>query len=183
MSRIGKLPVKIDAGVTITVDDSNVVTVKGPKGTLSQQMHPDMQIEQDNGVLTVKRPSDDKAHRALHGLTRSLIHNMVVGVTTGFEKKLEIVGTGYRAQLQGKNLVLNMGFSHPVEFQPPEGITFDVPSATSITVSGIDKEVVGQIAAEIRSFREPEPYKGKGIKYAGEHIRRKEGKAGAKGKK
>ena len=116
MSRIGKLPVKIDAGVTITVDDSNVVTVKGPKGTLSQQMHPDMQIEQDNGVLTVKRPSDDKAHRALHGLTRSLIHNMVVGVTAGFEKKLEIVGTGYRAQLQGKNLVLNMGYSHPVEF-------------------------------------------------------------------
>ena len=130
MSRIGKLPVKIDAGVTITVDDSNVVTVKGPKGTLSQQMHPDMQIEQDNGVLTVKRPSDDKAHRALHGLTRSLIHNMVVGVTAGFEKKLEIVGTGYRAQLQGKNLVLNMGFSHPVEFQPPEGITFEVPAPT-----------------------------------------------------
>ena len=160
MSRIGKLPVKIDAGVTITVDDSNVVTVKGPKGTLSQQMHPDMQIEQDNGVLTVKRPSDDKAHRALHGLTRSLIHNMVVGVTTGFEKKLEIVGTGYRAQLQGKNLVLNMGYSHPVEFQPIEGITFEVPTPNKISVKGIDK--------------------GKGIRYEGETVLRKEGKAGKK---
>ena len=178
MSRIGKLPVKIDAGVTITVDDSNVVTVKGPKGTLSQQMHPDMQIEQDNGVLTVKRPSDDKAHRALHGLTRSLIHNMVVGVTAGFEKKLEIVGTGYRAQLQGKNLVLNMGYSHPVEFQPIEGITFEVPDNTTIIVKGIDKQAVGQVAAVIRSKRPPEPYLGKGIKYSGEYIRRKAGKTG-----
>ena len=178
MSRIGKLPVKIDAGVTITVDDSNVVTVKGPKGTLSQQMHPDMQIEQDNGVLTVKRPSDDKAHRALHGLTRSLIHNMVVGVTNGFEKKLEIVGTGYRAQLQGKNLVLNMGYSHPVEFQPIEGITFEVPTPNKISVKGIDKQVVGQIAANIREVRPPEPYKGKGIRYEGEFVRRKEGQTG-----
>ena len=178
MSRIGKLPVKIDAGVTITVDDSNVVTVKGPKGTLSQQMHPDMQIEQDNGVLTVKRPSDDKAHRALHGLTRSLIHNMVVGVTAGFEKKLEIVGTGYRAQLQGKNLVLNMGYSHPVEFQPIEGITFEVPTPNKISVKGIDKQAVGQAAANIRKLRAPEPYKGKGIKYEDEHILRKAGKAG-----
>ena len=180
MSRIGKLPVKIDAGVTITVDDSNVVTVKGPKGTLSQQMHPDMQIEQDNGVLTVKRPSDDKAHRALHGLTRSLIHNMVVGVTTGFEKKLEIVGTGYRAQLQGKNLVLNMGYSHPVEVRPPEGISFEVPAPNKISVKGIDKQVVGQIAANIREVRSPEPYKGKGIRYEGETVLRKEGKAGKK---
>ena len=180
MSRIGKLPVKIDAGVTITVDDSNVVTVKGPKGTLSQQMHPDMQIEQDNGVLTVKRPSDDKAHRALHGLTRSLIHNMVVGVTTGFEKKLEIVGTGYRAQLQGKNLVLNMGYSHPVEVKPPEGISFEVPAPNKISVKGIDKQVVGQIAANIREVRSPEPYKGKGIRYEGEVVLRKEGKAGKK---
>ena len=180
MSRIGKLPVKIDTGVTITVDDSNVVTVKGPKGTLSQQMHPDMQIEQDNGVLTVKRPSDDKAHRALHGLTRSLIHNMVVGVTAGFEKKLEIVGTGYRAQLQGKNLVLNMGYSHPVEFQPIEGITFEVPTPNKISVKGIDKQVVGQIAANIREVRPPEPYKGKGIRYEGENVLRKEGKAGKK---
>ena len=180
MSRIGKLPVKIDAGVTITVDDSNVVTVKGPKGTLSQQMHPDMQIEQDNGVLTVKRPSDDKAHRALHGLTRSHIHNMVVGVTAGFEKKLEIVGTGYRAQLQGKNLVLNMGYSHPVEFQPIEGITFEVPTPNKISVKGIDKQVVGQIAANIREVRPPEPYKGKGIRYEGETVLRKEGKVGKK---
>ena len=180
MSRIGKLPVKIEAGVTITVDDSNVVTVKGPKGTLSQQMHPDMQIEQDNGVLTVKRPSDDKAHRALHGLTRSLIHNMVVGVTAGFEKKLEIVGTGYRAQLQGKNLVLNMGYSHPVEFQPIEGITFEVPTPNKISVKGIDKQVVGQIDANIREVRPPEPYKGKGIRYEGETVLRKEGKAGKK---
>ena len=176
MSRIGKLPVKIDAGVTITVDDSNVVTVKGPKGTLSQQMHPDMQIEQDNGVLTVKRPSDDKAHRALHGL----IHNMVVGVTAGFEKKLEIVGTGYRAQLQGKNLVLNMGYSHPVEFQPIEGITFEVPAPNKISVKGIDKQVVGQVAANVREVRPPEPYKGKGIRYEGETVLRKEGKAGKK---
>ena len=167
MSRIGKLPVKIDAGVTITVDDSNVVTVKGPKGTLSQQMHPDMQIEQDNGVLTVKRPSDDKAHRALHGLTRSLIHNMVVGVTAGFEKKLEIVGTGYRAQL-------------PVEFQPPEGITFEVPTPNKISVKGIDKQAVGQVAANVREVRPPEPYKGKGIRYEGETVLRKEGKAGKK---
>ena len=180
MSRIGKLPVKIDAGVTITVDDSNVVTVKGPKGTLSQQMHPDMQIEQDNGVLTVKRPSDDKAHRALHGLTRSLIHNMVVGVTAGFEKKLEIVGTGYRAQLQGKNLVLNMGYSHPVEFQPIEGITFEVPAPNKISVKGIDKQVVGQVAANVREVRPTEPYKGKGIRYEGETVLRKEGKAGKK---
>lgn len=180
MSRIGKLPVKIEAGVTITVDDSNVVTVKGPKGTLSQQMHPDMKIEQDNGVLTVKRPSDDKAHRALHGLTRSLIHNMVVGVTKGFEKKLEIVGTGYRAQLQGKNLVLNMGFSHPVEFQPIDGITFEVPAPNKISVKGIDKQVVGQIAANVREVRPPEPYKGKGIRYEGEVVLRKEGKAGKK---
>ena len=180
MSRIGKLPVKIDAGVTITVDDSNVVTVKGPKGTLSQQMHPDMQIEQDNGVLTVKRPSDDKAHRALHGLTRSLIHNRVVGVTAGFEKKLEIVGTGYRAQLQGKNLVLNMGYSHPVEFQPIEGITFEVPAPNKISVKGIDKQAVGQVAANVREVRPPEPYKGKGIRYEGEVVLRKEGKAGKK---
>ena len=156
------------------------MTVKGPKGTLSQQMHPDMQIEQDNGVLTVKRPSDDKAHRALHGLTRSLIHNMVVGVTAGFEKKLEIVGTGYRAQLQGKNLVLNMGFSHPVEFQPPQGITFEVPAPNKISVKGIDKQAVGQVAANVREVRPPEPYKGKGIRYEGEVVLRKEGKAGKK---
>ena len=178
MSRIGKLPVHIDAGVTITVDDNNVVTVKGPKGTLSQQMHPHMLIEQDNGVLTVKRPDDAKENRALHGLTRSLIHNMVVGVTEGFAKNLEIEGVGYRAQLQGSKLVLNMGYSHPVEFDAPEGITFEVPAPNRIVVKGASKQQVGQMAADIRAVREPEPYKGKGIRYAGEHVRRKEGKTG-----
>ena len=178
MSRIGKLPVHIDAGVTITVDDNNVVTVKGPKGTLSQQMHPHMLIEQDNGVLTVKRPDDAKENRALHGLTRSLIHNMVVGVTEGFAKNLEIEGVGYRAQLQGSKLVLNMGYSHPVEFDAPEGITFEVPAPNRIVVKGASKQQVGQMAADIRAVREPEPYKGKGIRYAGEYVRRKEGKTG-----
>lgn len=178
MSRIGKLPVQIPAGVTITVDDGNVVTVKGPKGTLSQTLSPEMIIEQDNGVLTVKRPSDDKRHRALHGLTRTLINNMVVGTTAGFEKKLEIVGTGYRAQLDGKKLVLNLGYSHPVEFGEIEGITYEVPAPTKITVKGIDKQQVGQLAADIRATRGPEPYKGKGIRYEGEVVRRKEGKTG-----
>ena len=183
MSRIGRAPIEIPAGVTVTVGEDNLVKVKGPKGELSRQISPEMKVTIDGGVLTVERPSDDKNHRSLHGLSRTLINNMVVGVTEGYQKNLEIAGVGYRAQKQGNNLNLSLGFSHPVVVEPPEGITFDVPSATSITVSGIDKEVVGQIAAEIRSFREPEPYKGKGIKYAGEHIRRKEGKAGAKGKK
>ena len=181
MSRIGKLPVHIDAGVTITVDDNNVVTVKGPKGTLSQQMHPHMLIEQDNGVLTVKRPDDAKENRALHGLTRSLIHNMVVGVTKGFEKHLEIVGTGYRAQLQGTTLVLNLGYSHQVVVPEIPGITIEVPAPNKVIVKGADKQAVGQFAAEIREKRPPEPYKGKGIKYVDEVIIRKEGKAG-KGK-
>lgn len=180
MSRIGKLPVHIDAGVTITVDDNNVVTVKGPKGTLSQQMHPHMLIEQDNGVLTVKRPDDAKENRALHGLTRSLIHNMVVGVTKGFEKHLEIVGTGYRAQLQGTTLVLNLGYSHPIEFKATSDVSYEVPAPTKIIVKGIDKQVVGQVAANIRETRKPEPYKGKGVRYEGEVVRRKEGKAGKK---
>ena len=183
MSRIGRAPIEIPAGVTVTVSEDNLVKVKGPKGELSRQISQEMKITVDGNILTVERPSDDKTHRSLHGLSRTLINNMVVGVTEGYQKNLEIAGVGYRAQKQGKNLNLSLGFSHPVVVEPPEGITFDVPSATSITVSGIDKEVVGQIAAEIRSFREPEPYKGKGIKYAGEHIRRKEGKAGAKGKK
>ena len=183
MSRIGRAPIEIPAGVTVTVGEDNLVKVKGPKGELSRQISPEMKVTIDNGVLTVERPSDDKTHRSLHGLSRTLINNMVVGVTEGYQKNLEIAGVGYRAQKQGKNLNLSLGFSHPVVVEPPEGITFDVPTATSITVSGIDKEVVGQIAAEIRSFREPEPYKGKGIKYAGEHIRRKQGKACAKGKK
>ena len=178
MSRIGKLPISVPGGVTITVDDGNTVTVKGPKGTLTEKISPDMMIEQDNGVLHVKRPSDDKQHRALHGLTRSLIHNMVVGVTEGFAKNLEIEGVGYRAQLQGSKLVLNMGYSHPVEFEAPEGISFEVPAPNRITVKGISKQQVGQMAADIRAVREPEPYKGKGIRYAGEYGRRKEGKTG-----
>ena len=178
MSRIGKLPISVPGGVTITVDDGNTVTVKGPKGTLTEKISPDMMIEQDNGVLHVKRPSDDKQHRALHGLTRSLIHNMVVGVTEGFAKNLEIEGVGYRAQLQGSKLVLNMGYSHPVEFEAPEGISFEVPAPNRITVKGISKQQVGQRAADIRAVREPEPYKGKGIRYAGEYVRRKEGKTG-----
>ena len=178
MSRIGKLPISVPGGVTITVDDGNTVTVKGPKGTLTEKISPDMMIEQDNGVLHVKRPSDDKQHRALHGLTRSLIHNMVVGVTEGFAKNLEIEGVGYRAQLQGSKLVLNMGYSHPVEFEAPEGISFEVPAPNRITVKGISKQQVGQMAADIRAVREPEPYKGEGIRYAGEYVRRKEGKTG-----
>lgn len=182
MSRIGRAPIEIPAGVEVTCN-GNVVTVKGPKGTLSHNVHPDMTVTVEGNTIHVTRPSDDKMHRSLHGLTRTLIHNMVVGVTEGFSKNLEINGVGYRAQKQGKNLNLSLGFSHPVIVEPPQGVEFDVPSANAITVKGIDKEVVGQIAAEIRGFREPEPYKGKGIKYAGEHIRRKEGKAGAKGKK
>ena len=183
MSRIGRAPITVPAGVTVTVAEDNTVKVKGPKGELSRQIHRDMKINVEGGVITVTRPSDDKEHRSLHGLSRSLINNMVVGVTDGFSKNLEINGVGYRAQKQGKNLNLSLGFSHPVVVEPPAGISFEVPSANAITVNGIDKEQVGQIAAEIRAFRKPEPYKGKGIKYAGEHIRRKEGKAGAKGKK
>ena len=183
MSRIGNAPIEIPAGVTVTLGEENLVTVKGPKGELSRHIHPDMKVTVEGNVVHVTRPSDDKTHRSLHGLSRTLIHNMVVGVTEGFHKDLEINGVGYRATKQGKNLNLSLGFSHPVIVEPPKGIEFDVPSATNITVKGIDKELVGQIAAEIRGFREPEPYKGKGIKYAGEHIRRKEGKAGAKGKK
>ena len=178
MSRIGKLPVSIPGGVTITVGDENEVTVKGPKGTLTQKFSPEMKVEVEDGVAHVKRPSDDKEHRALHGLTRALLHNMVVGTTEGFTKNLEIVGVGYRAQLDGKKLVLNVGYSHPVEFDPPEGISFECPAPTKIAVKGIDKQKVGQIAADIRAVRSPEPYKGKGIRYENEHVRRKEGKTG-----
>ena len=183
MSRIGRAPIAIPAGVTVKVGDDNTVQVKGPKGELSRKIRPEMKITVEGNVLTVTRPSDIKEHRSLHGLSRTLINNMVVGVTTGFTKNLEINGVGYRAAKQGKNLNLSLGFSHPVVVEPPTGVEFDVPSATSIVVKGIDKEVVGAVAAKIRGYREPEPYKGKGIKYAGEHIRRKEGKAGAKGKK
>ncbi|MBE5784516.1 MAG: 50S ribosomal protein L6 [Clostridiales bacterium] len=178
MSRIGKLPITIPGGVTITVGDENTVTVKGPKGTLSEKISPAMELSEENGVLTVKRPSDQKEHRALHGLTRSLINNMVVGVTTGFSKTLEINGVGYRAQLQGTKLVLNLGYSHPVEVDPPEGVSFEVPGPNKIIVKGISKQVVGQVAADIRKWREPEPYKGKGIKYDYETVRRKVGKTG-----
>jgi len=178
MSRIGKLPITIPGGVTITVADDNTVTVKGAKGTLTSKMPAEMKITQEDGVLHVARPSDAKEHRALHGLTRSLLNNMVVGVTNGFTKTLEIVGVGYRAQMQGTTLVLNLGYSHPVEFAAPEGITFAAPTPNKVTVSGIDKQQVGQIAADIRAKRSPEPYKGKGIRYEGEVVRRKEGKTG-----
>lgn len=178
MSRIGKLPVSIPAGVTITVAADNTVTVKGPKGELSQKISLKMIIEQDAGVLHVKRPDDEKESRALHGLSRSLINNMVQGVTAGFSKSLDIVGVGYRVQKNGSNLTLNMGFSHPVEVIAPKGITLDAPGPNKIVVSGIDKQLVGQVAADIRKIRKPEPYKGKGIKYENEVIRRKEGKTG-----
>ena len=180
MSRIGKLPVIIPAGVDVTVDGSTV-TVKGSKGTLVRQFHPNMTIEKDGNTLTVSRPNDDKQNRALHGLTRSLLHNMVTGVNDGYKKELHVQGTGYRAAKQGKQLVLNVGFSHQVIIDEEPGIEIEVPSANKIIISGIDKQRVGQFAAEVREKRPPEPYKGKGIKYADEVIRRKEGKAG-KGK-
>ena len=183
MSRIGRLPVPVPAGVDVTIDGQDV-TVKGPKGTLSRTIAQPLSVtRQEDGTILVTRPNDERESRSLHGLSRTLINNMVVGVTEGFKKTLEINGVGYRAAKQGKNLNLSLGFSHPVIVEPPAGITLDAPSATSIVVSGIDKEAVGAIAAKIRSYRLPEPYKGKGIKYEGEHIRRKVGKAGAKAKK
>ena len=178
MSRIGKLPINIPGGVTITVGDDNTVVVKGPKGELSEKISPKMELSMEDGVLTVKRPNDLKENRALHGLSRTLINNMVVGVTTGYSKTLEIVGVGYRAQKQGNKQVLNLGYSHPVEFEEPQGITFDVPTPNKVVVSGINKQQVGQMAADIRIKRAPEPYKGKGIRYEGEYVRRKEGKTG-----
>lgn len=181
MSRIGRMPIEVPANVTVTLN-GHVLTVKGPNGELTRELHSDMEIKYEDNVITVTRPSDDKDHRALHGLTRSLVANMVTGVTTGFSKTLEIQGVGYRAALKGNKLALSLGFSHPVELDPPAGIKVEVPAATKIIVSGADKEVVGQFAAEIRGFREPEPYKGKGIRYEGERVRRKAGKAGAKGK-
>ena len=183
MSRIGRLPIAIPAGVTVTIDDQNhQVVVKGPKGTLTQQYHSDMTVEMKDGHVHVSRPTDDKDHRALHGLYRALIHNMVVGVTTGFEKSLEMVGTGYRAAAEenGKKLNIAIGFSHPVILDAPDTISFETPAPTTIVVKGIDKQQVGNLAADIRAIRPPEPYLGKGIKYVGEHIRRKEGKAGKK---
>ena len=178
MSRIGKLPITVPAGVTVTVDENNFVTVKGPKGTLTQQVNPDITLKQEGGVLTLERPSDSKPHKAMHGLYRALVHNMVVGVTDGFTKTLEMVGTGYRASVEGKKLTINIGFSHPVVLEAPEGITYETPNQTTIVVKGSNKQQVGNLAADIRAIRKPEPYLGKGIKYQNEHIRRKEGKTG-----
>lgn len=180
MSRIGKLPVTIPAGVQVTVSEGNQVTVKGPKGTLARKLSGDMNIAQEEGRITVTRPSDLKKFKALHGLTRTLLNNMVVGVTEGFTKKLEINGTGYRAAKSGNKLTLTLGYSHPIEMTDPEGVTSEVEGNNKITISGIDKEKVGQYAADIRDKRGPEPFKGKGIKYDTEVIRRKAGKAGKK---
>jgi large subunit ribosomal protein L6 len=180
MSRVGRMPIAIPAGTTVTVTPENVVTVTGPKGELVKAMHKDINIAVEDNQVVVTRPSDNKQHRALHGLTRALINNMVTGVTTGYQKTLDLIGVGYRAQLQGKKLVMNLGYSHPVEIESVEGITFEVPAATKVIVKGINKEIVGAVAADIRSWRKPEPYKGKGIKYDNEVIRRKEGKTGKK---
>ena len=180
MSRIGREPITIPAGVEIKVDDNNHITVKGPKGTLEYTMVPQMKVEIDAGVLHVKRPDDSKENRSLHGLTRSLLNNMVTGVTSGFEKKLEINGVGYRASKEGKNLVLNIGYSHQVIVPENEDIQIDVPDANHVVIKGIDKQKVGQFAAEVRGKRPPEPYKGKGIKYDYEVVRRKVGKSGKK---
>ena len=178
MSRIGRLPIEIPAGVTVKIGDANEVVVKGAKGELTRKFNNDMKIEVEGNQVVVTRPSDDKEHRALHGLTRALLANMVNGVNAEFAKELDVVGVGYRAQLSGKKLVLNVGYSHPVEMDAPAGISFEVPNPNKIIVKGIDKQLVGQVAANIRKVREPEPYKGKGIKYATEHVRRKEGKSG-----
>ncbi|MDD2372014.1 MAG: 50S ribosomal protein L6 [Syntrophomonadaceae bacterium] len=179
MSRIGKKPISLPAGVKVTVD-GNTVTVQGPKGTLVQTLPEEITLAQEDNQVLVQRANDGKQQRAFHGLSRALIANMVEGVTNGFEKKLELVGVGYRAQMQGKKLVISIGFSHPVEVDAPEGIEFEVPAPTRITIKGIDKQLVGNTAAHIRAIRKPEPYKGKGIKYENEYIRRKAGKAGAK---
>ena len=180
MSRIGKMPIAIPAGVTVEIAENNKVTVKGPKGTLERVLPADMDIKKDGETIVVSRPNDLKKNKALHGLTRTLINNMIIGVTNGYEKVLEVNGVGYRAQKQGKKLVLSLGYSHPVEMEDPEGIDTVLEGQNKITVKGIDKEKVGQYAAEIRSKRVPEPYKGKGIKYESEVIRRKVGKTGKK---
>lgn len=178
MSRIGREPITIPAGVTVTVADGNVVTVKGPKGTLEQKVPARLAIEQKDGVLTIARPDDEQESRALHGTARALINDMVKGVTDGFEKKLEIVGVGYRAQKSGKTLTLNLGHSHPIVFEEDGSVTYEVPDSNTVIVKGADKQKVGQMAAVIRSKRPPEPYLGKGVKYSDEHIRRKAGKTG-----
>ena len=178
MSRIGRAPIAIPAGVTVTVDASNTVTVKGKLGTLTQTFKPEMKITVEGETLTVTRPNDEKENRALHGLTRTLLSNMVIGVTEGYSKKLEIVGVGYKAEKKGKQLVLNLGHSHPIFFEEDNGITFELPDNTTVIVKGIDKQIVGEVAAQIREKRPPEPYLGKGVKYSGEKIRRKAGKTG-----
>lgn len=185
MSRIGRKPITVPEGVIVTIDAGNAITVKGPKGTLNKNLHKDMIIKQADSIINVERPSEEKEHKALHGLTRTLLSNMIDGVTKGFTKTLEVNGVGYRAQKQGNNLVMTLGYSHQVIMSEINGITIDVPSPNSIVISGPDKQIVGQFAAEVREKRPPEPYKGKGIKYSTEHVRRKEGKAGkgAKGGK
>ena len=180
MSRIGRAPIAVPAGVEVKIEANNVVTVKGPKGTMTRQFHPNMKIEQEGEVIHVTRPNDAKENRSLHGLTRTLVHNMVVGVTEGYKKELDVNGVGYRVAKEGNKLVMNLGFSHQVIMEEIEGITIEVPSANKIVISGTDKQKVGQFAAEVREKRPPEPYKGKGIKYTDEVIRRKAGKTGAK---
>jgi len=182
MSRIGRLPIPVPSGVDVTID-GRTVTVKGPKGSLSRSLHPDITVSREDATIVVTRPTEQKLHKQLHGLTRTLVNNMVVGVTDGYRKGLEITGVGYRAALSGRKLQLNLGYSHQVEIDPPDGITFEVENPTRLAVVGIDKELVGQIAAKVRSSRKPEPYKGKGVRYAGEYIRRKAGKAGKIGGK
>ncbi|HEY8869374.1 MAG TPA: 50S ribosomal protein L6 [Candidatus Limnocylindrales bacterium] len=182
MSRIGRLPISVPAGVDVTIDGRKV-TVTGPKGTLSRELHPDMTVARDDDLLIVSRPTEQKMHKQLHGLTRTLVNNMVIGVTIGYRKGLEISGVGYRALLVGQKLQLSLGYSHPVEIDPPAGVSFELENPTRLAVVGIDKELVGQIAAKVRSSRKPEPYKGKGVRYAGELIRRKAGKAGKIGGK
>jgi len=181
MSRVGRQPIPVASGVTVAIDGPRV-SVSGPKGKLEREVHPDIRIAQEDGQLLVTRPSDAKEHRSMHGLTRTLVANMVTGVSTGFTKTLEIQGVGYRAQKQGQNLQLNVGYSHPVEMTPPAGIEFAVEGNNRVLVTGIDKELVGQVSANIRKVRPPEPYKGKGIRYQGEYVRRKAGKAGKGGK-
>ena len=180
MSRIGKKPIVVPAGVEVTVDANNLVTVKGPKGQLQEQVSKNIKVDINGAEITVTRPNDERENRSQHGLARTLINNMIIGVTTGFEKKMELVGVGYKAEKKGDTLVMNLGYSHPIEMKDPEGITTECPSQTEVVVKGSDKALVGNYAANIRAWRRPEPYKGKGIKYAGEIIRRKEGKAGAK---
>ncbi|HSG87152.1 MAG TPA: 50S ribosomal protein L6 [Candidatus Limnocylindrales bacterium] len=182
MSRIGRLPITIPSGVDVAIDGRRI-TVKGPKGTLTRDLHPEMTVRHDDGTIVVERPTEQKVHKQLHGLTRTLVANMVEGVSNGYRKGLEISGVGYRAALVGTKLQLNLGYSHPIEIEPPAGISFEVENPTRLAVVGIDKELVGEIAAKVRSTRKPEPYKGKGVRYAGERIRRKAGKAGKIGAK